>query len=142
MDTYLTVQGNLTADPVPTTTASGASLVKIRVASNSRRLDKQTGEYRDLDPMFIDVACWRNLGGHVLATLRKGDSVVVHGKLLYREYDDTKGVHRSQFQIDALVVGPDLNRCAADLRRPAKASADVPASVDAEAAPAATEVAA
>jgi single-strand DNA-binding protein len=140
MDTYVTVQGNLTADPVPTTTASGASLVKIRVASNSRRLDKLTGEYRDLDPMFIDVACWRNLGGHVLATLRKGDSVVVHGKLLYREYDDANGVHRSQFQIDALVVGPDLNRCAADLRRPQRSATDVAPA--AEAAAAAEEVAA
>ena len=142
MDTYLTVQGNLTADPVPTTTASGASLVKIRVASNSRRLDKQNGEYSDLDPMFIDVACWRNLGGHVLATLRKGDSVVVHGKLLYREYDDTKGVHRSQFQIDALVVGPDLNRCAADLRRPAKAAVGEASPAASQAAPAAEEAAA
>lgn len=142
MDTYVTVQGNLTADPVPTTTASGASLVKIRVASNSRRLDKQTGEYRDLDPMFIDVACWRNLGGHVLATLRKGDSVVVHGKLLYREYDDTKGIHRTQFQIDALVVGPDLNRCAADLRRPSRPAVESPAEDASPAAPAAAEVAA
>ncbi|HWA64835.1 MAG TPA: single-stranded DNA-binding protein [Mycobacteriales bacterium] len=126
METYVTVQGNLTADPVATTTASGASLVKIRVASNARRFDKQSGEYRDMDPMFINATCWRNLGSHVLATLRKGDSVIVHGRLLYREYDDTKGVHRTQFEIDALVVGPDLNRCAADLRRPSRATAEAP----------------
>ena len=40
MDTYITVQGNLTADPVPRTTANGAAVVNFRVASNSRRFDK------------------------------------------------------------------------------------------------------
>ena len=117
METYVTVQGNLTGDPVAHTTAAGASLVRIRVASNARRFDKNAGEFRDADPMFISVACWRTLGSHVLATLRKGDSVVVFGKLLYREFDDAQGNHQTRHEIEATAVGPDLNRCAADLRR-------------------------
>jgi single-strand DNA-binding protein len=143
MDTYVTVQGNLTGDPVPHTTAAGASLVRIRVASNARRFDKNTGEFRDADPMFISVACWRTLGSHVLATLRKGDSVVVYGKLQYREYDDPQGVHHARHEIDATAVGPDLNRCAADLRRPSRATVEASPEVPAElAVPAAAEAAA
>jgi single-strand DNA-binding protein len=62
------------------------------------------------------------LGGNVLATLRKGDSVIVSGKLLYRSYDDAKGNRQSRYEIDALGVGPDLNRCPADIRRPERSA--------------------
>jgi single-strand DNA-binding protein len=126
MDTFVTVQGNLTADPIGRTTASGASVVNLRVAANSRRFDKTSGEYRDSDPLYIDVSCWRTLAGNALASLRKGDSVIVHGKLLYRTYDDKAGNRRTVHEIDAWAVGPDLNRCPADLRRPERASAEPP----------------
>lgn len=118
MDTYITVQGNLTADPVGRTTASGASVVNLRVASNTRRFDREAGEFRDGDPMYIGVTCWRTLAGNVLATLRKGDSVVVFGKLLMRSYEAKEGGQRTVYEVDAVCVGPDLNRWAADLRRP------------------------
>jgi single-strand DNA-binding protein len=125
MDTYVTVQGNLTADPVARTTASGATVVGLRIASNTRRFDRASGEFRDTDPMYIGVSCWRTLGGNVLASLRKGDSVIVYGKLLHRTYDDKSGGRRSVHELDAVSVGPDLNRCPADVRRPAR-SAEAP----------------
>jgi single-strand DNA-binding protein len=122
MDCFVTVQGNLVDNPVGRTTASGASVVSIRIASNSRRFDRASNEFKDGDPMYISVSCWRTLGAHVLASLRKGDSVVVHGRLNYRTYDDRQGNRRSVHEIDAIAVGPDLARCAADLRRPARPS--------------------
>jgi single-strand DNA-binding protein len=118
METYMTVQGNLTADPVGRTTANGATVVNLRVASNSRRFDRESGEYRDGDPMYIGVTCWRTLAGNVLASLRKGDSVVVFGKFLMRTYETKEGEQRTVYEIDALSVGPDLSRWPADLRRP------------------------
>jgi single-strand DNA-binding protein len=120
METYITVQGNLTADPIGRITANGASVVNFRVASNSRRFDRASGEYRDGDPLYIGVTCWRTLAGNVLASLRKGDSVVVLGKLLMRSYDAKDGGQRTVFEIDATSVGPDLGRWAADLRRPSR----------------------
>jgi single-strand DNA-binding protein len=124
MDTYVTVHGNLVADPIQRSTANGATVVGIRVASSGRKFDKQSGEFRDGDTMYIGVSCWRALGGHVLASLRKGDSVVVLGRLLHRTYDDKEGNRRSVHEIDAIAVGPDLARCAADLRRAPRAAAD------------------
>jgi single-strand DNA-binding protein len=120
MDTYMTVQGNLTADPVGRTTANGATVVNLRVASNSRRFDRESGEYRDGDPMYIGVTCWRGLAANVLASLRKGDSVVVFGKFLMRTYEAKDGGQRTVYEIDAYSVGPDLSRWPADLRRPAR----------------------
>lgn len=118
MDTYLTVQGNLVADPVARTTAGGATVVGFRIASSGRRFDREAREFRDGDPLFITVSCWRALGANALASLRKGDSVVVLGRLTFRTYDDKSGIRRSVHEIDAIALGPDLARCAADLRRP------------------------
>lgn len=138
MDTYITMHGNLVADPDPRSTAGGATVVAIRIASSGRRFDKAAGEFRDGDPVFMSVSCWRTLGANVLATLRKGDSVVVHGRLLHRTYDDKQGVRRSLHEIDAVAVGPDLARCAADLRRPTR-PAPPAAEPTAAAEPAASE---
>jgi single-strand DNA-binding protein len=132
MDTYLTVQGNLVADPVTRSTASGATVVGFRIASSGRRFDKNAGEFRDADPMFITVSCWRGLGINVASSLRKGDSVVAQGRLTYRTYDDRQGVRRSVHELDAIAVGPDLARCPVDIRRPHRPSDPVP--VDAPAA--------
>jgi single-strand DNA-binding protein len=122
MDPQVTYLGNLVADPAQRVTSSGAIITTFRIASSNRRQDKQTGEWVDGDPNFISVSCWRTLGTHVLASLRKGDSVVVHGRLVYREYDDKNNVHRREHELDAMAVGPDLNRWAADIRRQPKAS--------------------
>ena len=132
MDTYVTVQGNLTADPVGRTTANGATVVNLRVASNTRRFDRESGEFKDGDPMYIGVTCWRALASNVLASLRKGDSVVVLGRLLMRSYDAKEGGRRTIYEIDAISIGPDLCRWAADLRRPARPEAEVPTDQPAE----------
>jgi len=132
MDTYVTVQGNLVADPNARSTANGATVVHFRVAASGRRFDRASGEFRDGDTMYIAVSCWRTLGGNVLASLRKGDSVLVLGRLLLRTYDDKQGNRRSVHEIDAIAVGPDLARYAADLRRPSR-------SADPERAPAASQ---
>jgi single-strand DNA-binding protein len=125
MDTYVTLHGNLVADPIQRSTANGATVVGFRVASSGRKFDKASGEFRDGDTMYMAVSCWRALGGHVLATLRKGDSVLVLGRLLHRTYDDKEGNRRSVHEIDAIAVGPDLARCAADLRRAPRAAAQL-----------------
>jgi single-strand DNA-binding protein len=121
MDAYVTVHGNVAADPVQRLTASGASVVGLRVAASGRKFDRASGDFRDGDPMFIGVSCWRSLGQNVMATLRKGDAVVVLGRLIQRTYDDRQGIRRSVHELDAIAVGPDLTRCSAELHRSARA---------------------
>lgn len=132
METYITVAGNLVADPKVRTVANGQAVADLRIASNPRRFDREANEFKDGDPIYIGVSCWRTLALNVHASLRKGDSVVVHGKLLYREYDDKDGVHRNVYSIDAISIGPDLTRWAVDIRRPPKPADADPAAVSAE----------
>ena len=130
MESQLHLQGNLVADPAQRVVANGAKVTRFRLASRGRRLDKALNEWVDTDPVFMSVACWRQLGDNVAKTLHKGDTVVVVGRLTMREYDDANGGgRRSFYEIDATSVGPDLSRYVAFLARPNRelSDADLPA---------------
>jgi single-strand DNA-binding protein len=119
MEPQIMMQGNLVADPVRRATASGVAVTKFRLASSGRRFDRARNEWVSTDPVYMSVSCWRQLGDNVAQTLRKGDTVVVHGKLTFREYDDSHGGPRRQaYEIDASSVAPDLARYVATLSRP------------------------
>jgi single-strand DNA-binding protein len=118
MDTYVTMQGNLVADPSRTVTASGQRLTKFRIAASGRRFDAPSQEWVNTNPVYMTVSCWRQLGDNVFQTLYKGDTVVVYGRMNYREWDDDKGNRRNAYEVEATAVGPDLSRYVARLSRP------------------------
>ena len=119
-------QGNLVADPTQKVTANGLKVTQFRIVQSGRRLDRDTGEWVSTNPVYMSVACWRQLGDNVATTLHKGDTVVVIGRLKMREYDDANGGPRRTFyEVDAQAVGPDLSRYVALLARPNRDLADV-----------------
>jgi len=119
MDTYLMMRGNLVGDPRQQVAAGGLKVTKFRIAANGRRFDQALREYVDADTCFMNVTCWRHLGDNVMQSLRKGDTVLVHGRLRFSEYDDANGGGRRQsYEIDAVSVGPDLSRYVTALTRP------------------------
>jgi single-strand DNA-binding protein len=119
MEPQLTMTGNLVSDPVRRVTAAGVVVTRMRIASNHRRFDRDRGEWISSDPVYLDVNCWRQLGDNVAASLKKGDSVLVSGRLTMREYDDASGGARRQaYAIDASSVSPDLCRYVTFLARP------------------------
>ena len=119
MDTFLWMQGNLVADPVQRTTASGLKVTKFRMAASGRRFDNASGGWVDTEVVYMSVNCWKQLGLNVYTCLHKGDTVVVGGRLRFREYDAPEGSGRRQaYEIEASNVGPDLARYVAELKRP------------------------
>jgi len=121
MEPSVTMTGNLVADPVRRVTAAGVVVTKLRIASNHRRFDRERGEWISSDPVYLDVNCWRQLGDNVAASLKKGDSVLVSGRLTMREYDDANGgARRQSYAIEAVSVSPDLCRYVAMLGRPTR----------------------
>ncbi|MCP3800889.1 single-stranded DNA-binding protein [Allokutzneria sp. A3M-2-11 16] len=115
-DSKATVIGNVVNDPQSRTVKSGACVVSFRVASNRRRLDRASGEWVDSDPLFLSVQCWGELGAGVAYSLRKGDPVIVTGRLRTREWE-AEGQRRSVVELDAEAVGPDLARSLARVQR-------------------------
>ena len=115
-ETTVTVVGNLVEDPKQRTTESGIDLAVFRVASTARKFDSQAGRHVDATSLFLSVTCWRTLAGNVSASLRKGDPVVVTGRLFTRSYEKD-GQSRSVIEMEAHAVGPDLARGTAVFRR-------------------------
>jgi single-strand DNA-binding protein len=108
MATTITVIGNLVKDPEKKDLGSGKVLAKLRVASTERFQDSD-GTWKDGDTAFYDVVCWRTLAENVSSNLSKGNKVIVHGKLKYREFDRKEGTNCNSFEIDATDVGPSLS---------------------------------
>ena len=119
MDTQITVVGNVGWDPNRRVLASGAVVTDFRVATTPRRLDKATGAWRDLETMWFTVTCWRALADHVADSVRKGDKVVVTGRLQAKSWKTKEGEPRSGLEIEASAVGFDLSRGPATQQRSA-----------------------
>jgi single-strand DNA-binding protein len=64
-DTTITVIGNLTADPELRFTPSGAAVANFTVASTPRTFDKQSGEWKDGEALFLRCSIWRDAAEHV-----------------------------------------------------------------------------
>lgn len=108
-ESTITLQGFVGADPVMRT-AGGHVVANFRVACTPRRLNRATGEWGDGATQWYTVNAWRRLGENVSRSLRKGDAVVVHGRLSARTYVNKDGLEVSTFEIEAGVIGHDLNR--------------------------------
>jgi single-strand DNA-binding protein len=119
-ETELTVVGNIVNSPQRSRLPSGDSVTNFRMASTSRRFDRETQAWTDHRTFFVDVECWGELGGNVSHTLSKGDPVVVKGEIYTHAWDSEQG-RRSRPQLRAAHVGPDLTRGVADFRRSARA---------------------
>ena len=115
-ETTVTVVGNLVDDPRLRQTENGVVVANFRVASTSRRYDRDSGRWIDAGSLFLNVTCWRALGDNVAASLHKGDPVLVAGRLFTRTYQ-RDGQVRSSYDVDATAVGPDLARGTAVFQR-------------------------
>jgi single-strand DNA-binding protein len=114
-DVIVTVVGNITADPELRFTQSGAAVANFTVVKNNRT--KQGDQWVDGEPDFYRVNVWRTLAENVSESLRKGDRVIVSGKLQSRSYETREGEKRTSWEITADAVGPDLRWATAQVRK-------------------------
>ena len=116
-ETVVTVIGNLTADPELRWTQSGAAVADFTVASTPRTYDRNAGEWRDGDTLFMRCSVWRETAENVAESLRKGMRVIVQGRLTQRSYDTPQGERRTVVELQVDEVGPSLRRARAQVTR-------------------------
>jgi len=104
MPTIVTLVGNLVSDPEERSVGSDKNLTKIRVACTDRVYDG-SGGWKDGDTAFYTVSAWRNLGKYVLSSLKKGDKVIVQGKMKYSEFKRADGTNGHSYEVEATDVG-------------------------------------
>lgn len=116
-ESYMTVVGQIITNPVKRITNTGAEVYSFRMASNARRFDRDTGEWVDNGTLYASVNCWNKLVANVAGSVMRGDPIIVHGIAKTNEYVTKEGVSRSDLDIRALAVGPDLSRCTVTMNR-------------------------
>lgn len=116
-ETTLTVVGNLTADPELRYTPSGAAVANFTVASTPRTFDRQTGEWKDGEPLFLRCNLWRKPAEHAVETLTRGMRVIVTGRLRQRSYETREGDKRIVIQLEVDEIGPSLRYATANVRK-------------------------
>ena len=131
-ETHAAVVGTVITDPVKRETGSGEEVMSFRMASNVRRRDRESGEWVDGGTLYLTVSCWRRLVQGVGASLMKGDPIVAYGELRTNEYRTRDGEPRSDLEMRAAAVGPDLARCSARLDRSGRARPEAPVEEAAE----------
>ena len=118
-ETLITLVGNLTADPELRWTQSGVAVADFTVASTPRTYDRNAGEWRDGDTLFMRCSVWRDTAENVAESLRKGMRVIVQGRLTQRSYDTQQGERRTVVELQVDEVGPSLRRARAQVTRTA-----------------------
>lgn len=109
-DNQITLRGYVTAEPkFWQNSPTQAPVAEIRIGSTPRRLNRETGEWLDGDTSYYTVKCWRRLAVNVASCLRKGDMVLIRGKVVTRTWLDDQQRSRSQMQVEADSVGHDLS---------------------------------
>ena len=114
--TSITIVGNVVDEVANRPTTSGLSRVSFRVASTQRRKDRDTGKWVDGHKLFVSVTFWREFAENVAASLKKGDPVVVSGRIFSRQYVKDEANHIA-YEIEPESIGHDLARGTAEFKK-------------------------
>lgn len=102
------VVGNLAADPEYRRLDNGIEVANFRVGSTRRRFDRTTSTWVDGETSWWRVSCWRALAANVAESLRKGDRVVVVGRVRTTSWETQEGRSGTSVEVEADAIGHDL----------------------------------
>jgi single-strand DNA-binding protein len=108
-ETTVTLQGWLGGN-VTTRMAGDTLVANFRVASTPRRYQRRSESWVDGATQWYSVSAWRALAENCQQSLRRGDPVVVHGRVTVNTWTNQQGVEVSSLEIEAIHVGHDLTR--------------------------------
>lgn len=107
MTTTINAVGTIATDPRLIAPASGTPLCSFRIASDERRFDREQQSWVDGHTNWLGIVCFRSLASHAQASFKKGDRVIVTGRLRIRDWE--KGEKRgTSVEIEADAIGHDL----------------------------------
>lgn len=111
MSTNVTIIGRLGADPEIRFTQNGTAVANFNIVS-SKSKKRDDGGWDESETTWYRVDAWERLGENVTETLRKGDPVIVVGRLYMDTYQAKDGTERQSLKVTAYNVGIDLKRAA------------------------------
>lgn len=92
----LIIAGNLIRDPELKQFPSGKTVCHFSIAHNSRRFDKQSQQWKDGDPLYVECDAWGRLASAIAGNYHKGARLILTGALEPNEWTGSDGVkHKS-----------------------------------------------
>jgi single-strand DNA-binding protein len=124
--TQITIIGNLTADPELRFIPSGAAVASFTIASTPRTFDKQTGEWKDGEALFLNCSLWREAAENVTESLHRGDRVIATGQLKQRSFETKSGEKRTVVELAVDEIGPSMRYAVAKVEKTTKSKPKAP----------------
>ena len=116
-EAHISLSGYVATQPALNWTRTGVPALNMRVAWTPRRMDRVTGEWVDMPTNFLTVYAYRKLAENAATCLRKGDPIVVRGRVTTRDFEDKNGHPRTALEVDAISFGHDMNRGVSTFQR-------------------------
>lgn len=107
MNDIITVRGFVASEVKSSTTTRGTATASFRLGTTERRYDRASNTWVDGNTNWYTVQSFRYLAGHVGCSVKKGQRVLVMGKLRLRQWEHEGRVYHVA-EIDAESVGHDL----------------------------------
>lgn len=95
---HITIMGRLARDPELRRTGSGVAVASFTVGVERDFADSRSGK-KEVD--WIECVAWRNTGEFVSKYFRKGNMIVVSGRLQIRSWTDKEGNKRKTAEVVA-----------------------------------------
>src|SRR5204862_7016037 len=82
-----------------------------------RTFDRQSGEWKDGEALFLRCNIWRQAAENVAESLTRGMRVVVQGRLRQRSFETKEGEKRTVVELEVDEVGPSLRYATAKVNK-------------------------
>ena len=93
----ITIVGRVGQDPIK---LNGGG-IRLRVVSNDRVKNDATGNWDDKNTSWWTVKAWKSLAEQAVNTLKKGQEVVIMGKIYEETWTDKEGNNRTTYEVNA-----------------------------------------
>jgi single-strand DNA-binding protein len=93
--------GRLGQEPSPI----GDNGIRLRMVTNDRRKNEETGKYEDSATSWWTIKVWGNLANQTRNSIKKGQEIVVSGTIYEDRWTDKSGVEKTSYEVRADSVG-------------------------------------
>ena len=104
---FMTVEGVVGTEP-RRGAWNGTPVLSFRMVAKERRYDSLSQGWVDVHSSWVSVSCFRNLARNAAASVKKGDRLIVHGKVKVKDYVTDAGQQRTTIDVEATAIGHDL----------------------------------
>jgi len=108
MADLITITGLVATTPRHLMTSEALPITSFRLASTQRRFDKALSKWIDGDTNWFTITTFRQLALNANSSIKKGDRIVVNGRLRIRDWESGERVGTT-VEIEAEAIGHDLS---------------------------------